>query len=43
MGLGNILVIVFSAIIAGIFAPLITPKILSWLKRIGLLKEKNNP
>ena len=37
----NILVIVFAAIIAGIFAPIVTTKILNWLKKIGIIKEKN--
>ncbi len=37
----NVLVIVFAAIVSGIITPKVTPPILRWLKKTGVIKDNN--
>ncbi len=38
----NIIIIVFAAIMAGVFAPMVTPTIMRWLKKMRIFKLKNS-
>ena len=40
MDWGNILVIIFAGTLAGIFAPKVTPLIIRWLEKKGVLKSR---